>query len=130
MLLPNKSYTEALQTQKPQLEEQARDTISDSLPLGSKDTKLHIKFEFGFRNFANEPDLDNLISSCLDLLAVAGVISNDRWVYCLDGSCKRMNTGTEYTRITIKEFHEDAGVDVSGITKWIEYWAKNCFRTH
>ena len=121
MLLPNKSYTEALTTQKPQVEAQAAG-IADTLPLGGKGNLLHISFEFSFRNFANEPDLDNLVSSCLDLLAVSGIISNDRWVYCLDNSRKLMNTGLEYTKIVIKEYTEPEYPDVKEMKLWIEKW--------
>ena len=125
VLLPNKSYTAALLTQKPQLELQAKG-VEDALPLGGKDTKLHIKFEFGFRNFANEPDLDNLISSALDILAVAGIIANDRWVYSLDGSIKIMNCNKEFTKITIKEFEMPVIQELlmEEMEIWILRWKK------
>lgn len=123
MLLPNKSYTAALSTQKPQLEEQGKGI--EGLPLGSKGNEVQIKFSFFFKNFANEPDLDNLISSALDLMAVSGILANDKFVYSLDGSRKYPNSGLEATRIEISPYELGEPLEEEWERKEVEKWIRN-----
>ena len=92
------------------------------MPLGSKEDKLGIEFNFYFKNYANEPDLDNLISSALDLMAVSGIIANDRWVYSLNGSTKYMNTGIEATVIKITKV-DPVDTNTEALEHWINQWA-------
>lgn len=96
------------------------------LPLGSKSEPLSIRFSFFFKNFANEPDLDNLISSALDLMAVSGILANDKFVYSLDGSRKYPNSGIEGTRIEIRPYEGPTGYDeFEGLVEWIKNWDQN-----
>lgn len=78
----------------------------DGIPLGGPDCKLWIEATYFFKNFAHEPDLDNLNSSLLDLLSESGVLGNDRWVYSTDGSRKHMGSGIEATVVKIRKFSD------------------------
>lgn len=98
ILMYSKSYAAALKTQLPQLKRQWQ-----WAPVGSEEHPLHISFSFTFKD-RRRRDLDNLISSALDLLGKAGVIENDKWVYSVDGTRMVYGTGTEHTVILIGDF--------------------------
>lgn len=107
----SKSYAGALKHQRPQIEEQWKAAkrnygIKETGGLGSLECPLQIKFQFHFKDNRRR-DLDNLITSALDLLSKSGVLSNDKWVWSFDGS--RMHYGCnriehEWTHIEIEEF--------------------------
>lgn len=98
ILMYSKSYASALKTQLPQLKSQWQ-----WAPIGSEEEPLHVLMDFSFKD-KRRRDLDNLISSTFDLLSKAGVISNDKWIFSVDGTRMHYGTGIEKTVVTIGEF--------------------------
>lgn len=74
------------------------------MPLGGPENKIWMRAHYYFKNFAHEPDLDNLNSSLLDLMSESGVLGNDRWVYSTDGSRKHMGSGIEATVVELRPY--------------------------
>lgn len=85
-----------------------------------------MRAHYYFKNFAHEPDLDNLNSSLLDLMSESGVLGNDRWVYATDGSRKHMGSGIEATVVELRPYtdlDEEDELRQAAIGKWrAETW--------